>query len=333
MRFSREIRIAFLFLAALALLIWGINFMKGKNIFRKERTFFAVYERTAGLGVNNPVLINGHQVGLVRQISFMENDPQARLLVKIGITDKLPIPSDSRAVIETNLLGSNMVNIQLGSSAKMLKANDTLLSQVATTLQEQFSIEMLPVKKKAENVMLSLDTVLTVIRSVFNAETRMNLTLAMENIRRSIETLRNTTYNIDTLVSSQRNRLSLILSNVESITSNFENNNETLNRIITNIGNISDTLARVKISSTLMNADKAIADFSQVVTKINEGDGSLSMLINDKQLYYQLQNASTEMKELIRDIKLYPDRYLHFSIFGRKGSKNPFTLTPDSLQN
>ncbi len=330
-KLKKEIRIAFLFLAALALLVWGINFMKGKNLFRDERVFYSVYERTAGLGINNPVMINGHQVGLVRTIEFLKNDPQARLLVKIGITDKIQIPSDSRAVIETNLLGSNMINIQLGQSPIPLQVNDTLLSAVATTIQEQFSIEMLPVKKKAENVMLSLDTVLTVIRSVFNEETRLNLTLAMDNIRRSIETLRNTTYNIDTLVSSQRNRLTLILANVESITTNFENNNETFSRIITNIGSISDTLARVQISGTLQKADKAIADFAEIATKINEGDGSLSLLINDKKLYYQLQNASTEMKELIRDIKINPDRYLHFSVFGKNGAKKKFQETNDTL--
>jgi phospholipid/cholesterol/gamma-HCH transport system substrate-binding protein len=180
--------------------------------------------------------------------------------------------------------------------------------------------------------MLSLDTVLTVIRSVFNEETRLNLTLAMENIRRSIETLRNTTYNIDTLVSSQKNRLTLIFANVESITTNFKNNNETLNKIISNIGTLSDTLAKVQVSNTINNADKAIADFSKIIEKINHGDGTLSLLLNDKQLYRQLQNSSVELKELVRDIKLNPDRYLHFSIFGKSGKKNKFIPLPDTIR-
>jgi phospholipid/cholesterol/gamma-HCH transport system substrate-binding protein len=329
LKYQKEIKIALLFVASIALLIWGINFMKGKNILSKERVFFSVYDRTAGLSINNPVTINGHQVGLVRNIDFIKGDPEARLIVKFGITADIFIPADSRAVIETNLLGSNVINIQMGKSQIPLKPLDTLNSAVATTLQEQFSIEMLPVKKKAENVMLSLDTVLTVIRSVFNEETRMNLTVAMQNIRRSIDLLKNTTYNIDTLVSSQKNRLASIVANVESISDNIENNNETLTRIISNIGQVSDTLAKIRFSQTIQNADKAIADFSKVVEKINEGDGTMAQLINDKDLYVQLAKSSTELKELIRDIKQNPNRYLNFSVIGRSGKKQPYKPSPE----
>lgn len=304
--------------------------MKGKNLFSNERMFYSIYDRTAGLTVNNPVTINGHQVGLVRSIGFLKDDPSARLIVAFGIVNDIQIPSDSRAVIETNLLGSNLVNIVLGGSSIPLEPDDTLLSGVATTLQEQFSIEMLPVKKKAENVMLSLDTVLTVIRYVFNEETRLNLTLAMDNIRKSIETLKNTTYNIDTIVSSQKNRLALIVANVESITTNFENNSESLNTIIKNFASFSDTLAKVQLTNTIQNADKAISDFSQIIEKINKGDGTLNQLINNKKLYQQLEDSSRELKELIHDINTNPDRYLHFSLIGRKARKSKDTPQPPS---
>lgn len=306
--------------------------MKGKNILSKERIFYSLYDRTAGLNVNNPVIINGHQVGLVRGIEFLKGDPNARLIVKIGINQDINIPSDSRAVIETNLLGSNLINIQFGKSPIALQDNDTLMSAIATTIQEQFSIEMLPVKKKAENVMLSLDTVLTVIRAVFNEETRLNLTLAMENIRRSIDLLKNTSYNIDTLVSAQKNRLTRIFANVESITTNFESNNQSLTNIINNISSFSDTLAKVQFTATIQNADKAISDFSEVVTKINEGDGTLAQLINNKVLYQQLEKSSAELNQLISDIKLNPNRYIHFSVFGKKNKNNTYSPLPENLE-
>jgi phospholipid/cholesterol/gamma-HCH transport system substrate-binding protein len=317
----KEIYIALLFLAALSLFIWGFNFMKGKNIFMNERLLYAVYERTAGLNINNPVLLNGHQIGLVRDIRFIPNDPDAKLIVQLGITSDVPISSDSRAVIETSLLGSNMINIVLGNSLVQAKNRDTLLSNVATSLQEQFSIEMLPVKKKAENVMLSLDTVLTVIRAVFNEETRMNLTIAMENIRRSIDMLKNTTYNIDTLVSTQKTRLASIFANVESITGNIESNNQTLSLIITNIGAVSDSLAKIQFAETIRSADKAIHDFSEVMNKVNQGEGSLGLLINDKKLYKELEHSSAALNTLIRDIQENPKRYLQFSVFGTKDKK------------
>jgi phospholipid/cholesterol/gamma-HCH transport system substrate-binding protein len=318
---GKIIYIALLFLVAIALLIWGLNFMKGRNILTKERTLYAVYDRIAGLNVNNPILINGHQVGLVRYIEFAKNDPDAKLIVQMGITSKIPIPEDSRAIIETNLLGSNVINIQLGKSSLMAGYNDTLSSDVATTLQEQFSLEMLPVKKKAENLMLSLDTILTIISTVLNEETRLNLSMAMENIRRSIDNLKNTTYNIDTLVSSQKNRLTQIFSNVESITTNLEDNNQAITNIIDNFSAVSDTLAKVQFAQTIRNADHAISEFSSVMTKVNEGDGTLSLLINDKKLYKDLEKSSEALNELIRDMKQNPDRYIHLSVFGKSSRK------------
>lgn len=300
-----------------------MNFMKGRNILVKETTLYAIYDRTAGLGINNPVTLHGHQIGMVRDVRFLQNDPQARLLVRMGITEDIPIPSDSRAVIETGLLGSNLINIRLGSSKTMLKNLDTLHSEVATTLQEQFSIEMLPVKTKAESVMLSLDSVLTVIRYVFNEETRHNLSIAMENIRRSIDILKNTTYNIDTLVAGGKSRLSNIFANVESITANIEDNNKALNNIINNLNNISDTIAVINFSRTINNADTAIANFSNIIQKINEGEGTLSKLINDETLYHELESSAAALKELLIDINENPERYVQFSLFGRKRDKDP----------
>jgi phospholipid/cholesterol/gamma-HCH transport system substrate-binding protein len=324
-KYLKEIRIATLFIVAIALFIWGFNFMKGKNIFSSERVFYSVYERTAGLTLNNAVMVNGHQVGLVRSINFLEGDPEAKLIVKLGITSDIPIPADSRAIIETSLLGANVISIQLGKSATMAQDYDTLAAVVATSLQEQFSLEMLPIKKKAENVMLSLDSLLVGIRYVFNEETRHDLTTAMQNIRHSVDMLKRTTYNIDTLVNTQKNRLSRIFANVESITANFENNNEALSLIIQNFASVSDTIAKIQFAQTIRKADAAIADFASVIHKVNEGDGSLALLVNDKKLYSELEKSSSELKALITDIKLNPERYVNVSVFGRTKKKEKYS--------
>jgi phospholipid/cholesterol/gamma-HCH transport system substrate-binding protein len=143
----------------------------------------------------------------------------------------------------------------------------------------------------------------------------------MENIRRSIDMLKNTTYNIDTLVSTQKTRLASIFANVESITGNIESNNQTLSLIITNIGAVSDSLAKIQFAETIRSADKAIHDFSEVMNKVNQGEGSLGLLINDKKLYKELEHSSAALNTLIRDIQENPKRYLQFSVFGTKDKK------------
>ncbi|MDT8308694.1 MAG: MlaD family protein [Bacteroidales bacterium] len=323
-RIRKEVKAALLFIVALLLFIWGLNYMKGKNILKKDLIIYAVYERIAGLSANNPVLINGYQVGLVRNISFIPNDPSGRLLVEMGITEDIKIPTDSRAIIQPGLISSNVINIRLGKSFVFAEPNDTLNADVAISIQEQVSLEMMPVKIKAENLMMSLDTVINVIRYIFNEETRDNLSRSFASIRRSIDYLKSTTYNIDTLVSSQRSRLALIIGNVASISQNIEDNNESITRIISNFSDVSDSLAKVDFNKTIANLDKTVSDFSAIVEEIKTGEGSLSKLINNDTLYQQLSLSAEEMKALVEDMKLNPHRYLHFSVFGKNPKKDQY---------
>ncbi len=323
-RVRKEVKAALLFIVALLLFIWGLNYMKGKNILKKDLIIYAVYERIAGLSANNPVLINGYQVGLVRNISFIPNDPSGRLLVEMGITEDIKIPTDSRAIIQPGLISSNVINIRLGKSFVFAEPNDTLNADVAISIQEQVSLEMMPVKMKAENLMMSIDTVINVIRYIFNEETRDNLSRSFASIRRSIDYLKSTTYNIDTLVSSQRSRLALIIGNVASISQNIEDNNESITRIISNFSDVSDSLAKVDFNKTIANLDKTVSDFSAIVEEIKTGEGSLSKLINNDTLYQQLSLSAEEMKALVEDMKLNPHRYLHFSVFGKNPKKDQY---------
>jgi phospholipid/cholesterol/gamma-HCH transport system substrate-binding protein len=320
----KEVKAALLFIVALLLFIWGLNYMKGKNILKKDLIIYAIYERIAGLSANNPVLINGYQVGLVRNISFIPNDPSGRLLVEMGITEDIKIPTDSRAIIQPGLISSNVINIRLGESITFVEPNDTLNADIAISIQEQVSMEMMPVKLKAEKLMMSIDTVINVIRYIFNEETRDNLSRSFASIRSSIDYLKSTTYNIDTLVSSQKRRLASIIGNVASISQNIEDNNESITRIINNFSDISDSLAKVDFSRTIANLDKTVSDFSAIVEEIKTGEGSLSKLINNDTLYQQLSLSAEEMKALVEDIKINPHRYLHFSVFGKNPKKNEY---------
>ena len=148
---------------------------------------------------------------------------------------------------------------------------------------------------------------------------------SFESIRYTIQNLESTTYNLDTLVVTQRFRLANIIGNVESITANIKKNNDKINNIIANFSNISDTLAKAKIASTINNADKTLKDFSEIIAKVNRGEGSLGMLVNNDTLYNNLEGASKELNKLVEDIKLNPKRYLNFSVFGGSKKKNAYT--------
>lgn len=207
----------------------------------------------------------------------------------------------------------------------LAKSGDTLTSDIQPSITEEVSYQMLPIKRKAESVMASLDSVLSVIQYVFNEDTRENLAHSFESIKFTIQNLEHTTYNIDTLVTTQRNRLAVIFDNIESISTNIKNNNAKLANIISNFSTLSDSLSKAKIVSTINSANKAMLNFSEVTEKINSGEGSLGLLINNDSLYNQLAKSSKDLDLLLEDLRLNPQRYVHVSVFGKSPKKNQYT--------
>ena len=132
---------------------------------------------------------------------------------------------------------------------------------------------------------------------------------------------------LDSMIYYNDNRVSNILSNVESITSNLHNNNESLGNVIKNFESISDSLAKSKIRSTINNLDASLKQFYDVVAKINNGEGSIGLLINDKELYKNLSSASGQLDQLLMDMKKRPKRYVSFSLLGGQKTNFEFKKT------
>jgi phospholipid/cholesterol/gamma-HCH transport system substrate-binding protein len=325
LKISREVKIAVVFIAALALFFWGFNFLKGRALFKKQRVFYAVYDQVNGLTDANPVVVNGYKVGQVRSLYF-HPDGSGRIMVEfIVVNQDVKIPKNSVArLFSSDILGSRAIEIKLGNSKSEAKSGDTLSTVLGTTLGEEVSNQMLPIKNKFESVMASLDSVLVIIQSVFNEGTRQNLLLSFESIKRTIQNLEHMSFNIDTLVTTQKYKLSNIIGNVDAITANLKKNNDKISNIITNFSSISDTIAKAKISNTINNLNKTLGDFSEIIGKVNRSEGSLGMLVNNDSLYRNLESSSEQLNQLVEDIKMNPQRYLHFSVFGKSKKKNEY---------
>ncbi len=322
-KFKKEVGVGILVVCTLAISYWGFSFLKGKNYLTNSRIFYAKYNQVNGLVDANYVMINGVKVGEVRNISFM--DIKGKVLVEFAVRNNIKIPRNSLAQIyNSDVLGSKAIEIVLGDSSVMANSGDTLKSTIQPSITEEVSYQMLPLKKKAESLMGSFDSVLAVIQYVFNEKTRENLQRSFESVKNAIRNIENTSYNLDTLVAAQRYRVTQILANVESITSNFKNNNAKLTNVINNFSTLSDTLAKIKIAKTIEKADAVLANISDITNKINSGKGSMGLLINNDTLYDQLSKSSKEVNLLIQDMRLNPQRYVHFSVFGKSPKKNKY---------
>jgi len=330
LKLSRELRIGLLTVVTLSAFVWGFNFLKGKDLFNRQRTFYAVYDNVSGLMTANEVTINGLAVGQVSSMRFHPDFPE-KVIVELSISNNVRVPKNSVARIYSSLLGTRGIQLVLGDSREDALSGDTLVSKMQASLQDEVNDMVQPIFRKAENMMNSMDTVLTVISEVFNKQTRDNLINTVESLKNTMASLENATQSVDTLMVSQKIRLARIIGNVESITTNLKQNNESLSRIMTNAANISDTVAKANISKTMDKLNSSVDGLAQIVQKIERGQGTLGQLVNNDTMYNELESSSRELKLLIEDMKLHPERYLQFSVFGKSAKKNAYQPPSESV--
>ncbi|PWG80368.1 MlaD family protein [Pararcticibacter amylolyticus] len=312
MKITNETKVGILAAVAIAVLILGYSFLKGNDVFSREQELYASYDNVEGLSVSNPVLVNGFQIGRVSSLKLQES---GRIVAQLKINPDYEIPSNTIARLEsTSLLGSKAIVFELGNSNKYAESGDTLNANVQKDLLQQVK----PVQQKAEAMIGRLDSILTSLNNTISPEFQRNFNSSFASIANILHTLESTTKTVDGMVGAQQNRLTTIFANMESISTNLRNNNQKISAVMTNLQSVTDQFARANFEQTMKNADKAVADLQQAIDKVNTGHGSLGKLVNDDQLYNNLNNAAENLDKLMIDLKAHPKRYVSFSVFGGK---------------
>lgn len=314
MKIANETKVGILATVAIAILILGYSFLKGNDVFTNESVYYARYARVDGLTVSKPVLVNGYQIGRVSGMTLL---PSGEILTEFKVNRQYSVPTNTIArIASTDLLGGKAIVFDLGDSPDYAVSGDTLQANIQKNILEQVE----PVQKKAEALVAVLDSILSSVNNTINPQFQKNINRSIASIANTLSTLENTAVQVDGIVGTQKSKLSGILSNMEAISTNFKNNNEQITNIFKNLENISDQAAKADFAQTMENANKAVSDFQSMVANIEQGNGSLGKLLNDDQLYNNLENASNSLDELIIDMKKHPNRYVHFSVFGRKNN-------------
>lgn len=303
------------FVLALLLFFWGFNFLKGKDVFNKERVFYVEYAEVNGLIKSNPVVINGFRVGQVKDIYFHPS-LSGKLVVELSLNTKFPLPKNTVArIFSSDLMGSKAIELQVGNSQQLLQENDTLLSSIEASLMDEVNAQVLPLKNKAESLLSSVDSLVVVLQTILNETAKENIMSSLQSVSNTIQNLQNTTTSIDSFVTNEQSRLSAILYNIELITRNLEQNNGEISRMIGNMAALSDSLASADIASVVRHADASIQELNKLMTAINEGQGTIGQLMHNDSLYFELEKSAEELNKLLEDVRLNPKRYVKFSLF------------------
>jgi phospholipid/cholesterol/gamma-HCH transport system substrate-binding protein len=318
---SKEARIGILTIIAIALFLYGFNYLKGKNYFALENKFYAVYSDIDGLVEANPLIINGYKVGVVTDIE-LSNDASKQVVVAMLLDKKIKIPKNSVAkIVSSDIMGSKAIQLILGNSVVYAESGDTLVSEKEENLKQSVNKTIAPLQKKAESLISSIDSVMVVVQDVLNKDARQNIKKSFESIENALHTLEVTSYKLDTLVSSEKLKISSILTKANHIVTVLADNSTQLTNVINNFSSISDSLAKANIKSTINNANIALRETSEIMKKINEGKGTVGLLVNNDSLYRKLDKSAEDLDKLLVDLKEHPKRYVHFSVFGRKDKK------------
>ena len=315
MKISKTSKIGIVLVISFMVLIWGINFLKGRDIFRTEKVYIARYKNVAGLEPSTVVQLNGLKIGYVREVYFAE-DLSGDLIVKIAVFNKFPLPMGTFAEIASNdLLGSKIVKLNLGKSSKFYQHNDTIKSKIESDIKSQVAEQIAPIKAKAERLIVSLDSIVSGVTLLLNSDTRQSISKSIEQISLTMENLAKISGDLSVVVNDQKHNLSASISNMKEMTDQFNKDSKDLGNIIHNFSAISDSIKPAEIKSTLNHLDKTVAGLETLLTNVNEAKGSLGMMIKDSILYNQLAESSNNLNQLLIDLKKNPHRYLKFSAF------------------
>ncbi len=320
MKLTKTSKIGILVVLSLTLLIWGINFLKGRDIFRTEKVFYARYKNVGGLTATTLVTLNGLKIGYVRDIYFAE-DLSGDLIVKIALHNNFPLPAGTSAQIaSSDLLGSKVVKLNLGKSATLLNANDTLASQMDADIMQQVNEQIAPIKAKAERLIENMDSIVTAASRILNRNSQSSITESIRQVNLTMINLQNITATLNEVISGQKKNLSATISNLNDITGDLKGNSSKLGHIMGNFATFSDSLKNLEINKTVVHINSSVASLNTILSKIDTANGTLGLLVNDPGLYQNISSSTENLNRLLVDLRLNPKRYVHFSALnlGRK---------------
>jgi len=306
---NKEFKIGFFTITSIIALVFGVNYLKGINILNDSRDFYAVYEDIGGLQVGSPVFVNGYKVGMVSNIDLLIKQNQ-NILVTISLNEEFDMATNTVCrIVNQDLMGTKGIDLVLGNTEELITSGDTLISGIEGSLQDEVNAQILPLKNKAEELIGSIDSVMMIVAAVLNKDTRENLRNSLSSLDKTFELMSQTMVKVDSMVDMNDERITKVVKNLESITSNLESSNGEIKNILTNFSSLSGSLAKADISTVLQN-------ISDITTKINNGEGSIGLLLKDDKIYANFEKSTRELASLLEDIKKHPSRYVNFSIIG-----------------
>lgn len=301
---SKEFSIGLCVVIAIAVVFFGIEYLKGNNIFKPANYYYTSYTNVAGLAQSAPVTLNGFKVGLVREINYDYEHP-GTVKVELSLDKELRLPEGSAAVLATDMLGTSSIELVLGQSKNMIEIGQTIEGRQSEGLMSKVTNDILPA---VGNIMPKIDSLLTSLNEIASnpaiGSSLNHINTAMINIEASSRQLSTAMTAMPGLASDAK----VSMSNVKQMSQN-------LNSISNDLTSLSSQLKGLPIEQTMENVYQTSHTLKELMSQLNDKKSSLGMLLNDPVLYNNLSNASASLDSLLIDVKKNPKRYISIKLF------------------
>ena len=305
MKISREIKTAILVLASVGLVVWGISFLSGNNIFKTSRTYLVEYPNVEGLSTASTVTVSGLVVG---KVSSIQLQPNKSLLVELTIDNPVEITKSTRAVIYApSFLGGKQISLDINyDNPEVAESGYKLNGGNLNGLIDGLGEKVDPLAQKLDSVLYNVNLLVQGINNTLDPETQRNLREAVVELNATMKNVNGITGKFDRIVSTNEGKINNIVSDFNKTSSN-----------LSKFSNDLDKIQLEKLQDVLNKFDKSASSLQAILSDVENGKGNIGKLVKEEDLYNNLQKASKELNQLLEDVKLNPKRYINISVFGK----------------
>ena len=314
MSLSKEVRIGLLVSIATVILFIGFYFLKGANVFSNDKEYYCFYTNVEGLQNSANVQIKGLNVGHVSRLELMDGKG-VRVVISLG--KHIEIPQGTVASLASfDLLGTKMIRLDLGNGSGTIEPGATLPTAQEAGMIDNVTAALTPRLQELKITIAAFDSTLRGVNVLVGQENQQAIASALQSVKTTAQNLSSITGVLD----KETAEMSSIIHNTNSITGNLVTENDTVKRILANASKISGQLANAPIQKTITDLQGTIAQLQGIVQKINTSQGTLGLLINNKDMYNNLNSTLHSLNGLMEDIETHPSRYINVSVFGKKSN-------------
>lgn len=297
MKNKKEIRVAILAIIALALLYFGFNFLKGVNIFHKTSYYVATFPEMNGLVEQGPVYVKGYKVGIVDRIQydFTKEEP---FTVHFSTNTDIYLPKGTMvSLVADGLLGGEALSLRIpiGPVEACYQLGDTIPSSVEPGMIDGLTSALM---LRVDPLLVNLDSIITVLKNNLTDE---QLASILKNVDGTLANAKGITFKLDRMLQNDVPQLF-----------------DSIRLVVSDVHQITGDLAEADLKATILKLDTTVDGVNQFVERVNSTEGTVGMLLNDRDLYINLSNTVSSADSLLVDLKAHPKRYVHFSLFGKK---------------